>query len=425
MRVAAVALILLAALAIRLAFVADTPDFQLRHDAYDYDRHAHSIALGHGFSYSRRPDRPTAFRPPGYPYFLAGVYRLAGVTDAPRQERIEPARIANAVLSTAIVALIGVLAAQLWGFRVSLIAMALGAVYMPLVLIGGTVMSEPLFAVLLLGALTAALQHRRSAHRYRWALLAGVLGGLTVLTRANALVLLIPLAAAVWDVRPRLAWRSVAVPAMLVVTALLVVSPWTIRNAVVFGHFIPVSTQLGSALAGTYNDQAREDTKNPASWRSIRHIPSYRALWLAIPHTPEPVMESELRERSMEYIRAHPLYVGEVAFWSTARMLDLAGRDWSRHTAYTVGIDGGWADAGVLCFWAFAVLALAGCFTARARRTPWYVWAVPVLVYLSVVFLVVETPRYRTGIDPFVVLLAALAVAAGAERLGLRTAARG
>ena len=38
-------------------------------------------------------------------------------------------------------------------------------------------------------------------------------------------------------------------------------------------------------------------------------------------------------------------------------------------------------------------------------------------MYLSVVFLVVETPRYRSPIDPFVILLAALAVTAGTRRL--------
>jgi hypothetical protein len=54
----------------------------------------------------------------------------------------------------------------------------------------------------------------------------------------------------------------------------------------------------------------------------------------------------------------------------------------------------------ILCFWIFAALALAGAFTTMARRTPWYVWAMPVPVFLSVVFLVVETPRYRTPINP-------------------------
>jgi len=46
----------------------------------------------------------------------------------------------------------------------------------------------------------------------------------------------------------------------------------------------------------------------------------------------------------------------------------------------------------------------------RSRAAPLWLWAVPVLMYLSVVFLVVETPRYRTAIDPFIVLLAALTV---------------
>jgi hypothetical protein len=38
-------------------------------------------------------------------------------------------------------------------------------------------------------------------------------------------------------------------------------------------------------------------------------------------------------------------------------------------------------------------------------------------MYLSVVFLVIETPRYRTPLDPFVVMLAALALASLAARV--------
>ena len=43
-------------------------------------------------------------------------------------------------------------------------------------------------------------------------------------------------------------------------------------------------------------------------------------------------------------------------------------------------------------------------------------WAFPALMYLSVVFLVIETPRYRTPIDPFIVMLAALALVAAGRR---------
>jgi hypothetical protein len=44
------------------------------------------------------------------------------------------------------------------------------------------------------------------------------------------------------------------------------------------------------------------------------------------------------------------------------------------------------------------------------------VWAMPILMFFSVVFLVVETPRYRTPIDPFIVLLAAAALVTAARR---------
>ena len=407
----AVWLILAAALALRLLFVAATPDYVLVHDAYDYDRHARSISQGNGYPDSRIRGRSSAFRPPAYPYLLGAAYKLTGVERADDAARLRTARVLGAVIGTLIVGLVGLLAAQLWGRRESLVAMALTAVYVPLVMVGGAVMSEPLFAALMLGALAAVLAHRRSGHRYRLALLAGVLAGLAILTRANALVLLAPLAVAVWDVRPRLSWRALGPPAALVAVALATVSPWTIRNAVVFDTFIPVSTQLGSAMAGTYNDAARNDEENPASWRSIRYVPEYRHIWRTLPQTPEPVLERRFRQEALDYIAEHPAYVAEVAFWTTARMLDVAGRDWSRHTASTIGLkEPGWADAGVLCFWIFAALALAGAFTRAARRAPAFLWAVPLLLYLSVVFLVVETPRYRTGIDPFIVILAALAV---------------
>jgi 4-amino-4-deoxy-L-arabinose transferase-like glycosyltransferase len=379
------AVILLAALAIRVVWVLATPDYQLVHDALDYDNHAASIAAGDGFATSY--GRATAFRPPLYPLFLAGVYVVTGPD-------VEAARIVNAFVGTAIVALIGVLAFGLWGQRVALISMALGAVYVPLILVGQSVMSEPLAVLFMLASLAAALR--------RWALVAGVLMGLAILGRANAIILLVPLAFAVW--------RGPKPALVLVVAAALTVAPWTIRNAVVLDHFVPVSTQLGSALAGTYNSDARADEENPASWRSLKRVEDYQPIFSRVRQTNEAVLEQELREAALEFIREHPAYVGTVAFWTTRRMLDLAGVDWSIHTASTISAGRTAAIAGVICFWIFAILAVIGAFTARARAAPLWFWSVPLLMYLSVVFLVVETPRYRTAIDPFIVLLAALAL---------------
>lgn len=419
----AAALILVAALAIRVAYVDATPGMKIVHDALDYDGHAVSIATVGHYSNTLAYGRPTAFRPPGYPYALAGVYRLAGVARADRARRVVVARRMQIVIGTVLVAMIGLLAAQLWGAVAALVAMGLAAVYVPLVTMSGTVMSEPLFDVFMLGSLSAVVAHRRSVHRYRWALLSGLLLGLAILTRANALILVVPLVFAVWDRRPRWSLRAVAPPVALVLVAILAVLPWTIRNERTLHHFVPVSTQLGSALAGTYNDEARTDPAHPGSWRSLRRVASYADIFSRVRQTNEAVLEKRLRHRAERYALHHPVYVAQVAFWTTVRGLDLGGMAWARHTASTVSIDARWAARGVYCFWLFALLAIAGAFTAAARRTPWFVWAFPALMYLSVVFLVIETPRYRTPIDPFIVMLAALAVVAAGRRVAGRRAA--
>jgi 4-amino-4-deoxy-L-arabinose transferase-like glycosyltransferase len=410
-------LLVAAALVLRIAYVDATPDYALRHDARDYDVHAVSIAQGGGFSKTLAHGRPTAFRPPGYPYFLGAVYHVFGADREPTRERVRVARIAQAFVGAAIVALVGVVAAQLWGSVAALVALGLAAIYVPFILVGGAVMSEPLFDAFMLGSLAAALAHRRSPHRYRWALLAGILAGLATLTRAQALILLVPLAVAVWDGRPRRARSALGPPLALVLAALLTIAPWTVRNARELHAFVPVSTQFGSALAGTYNDVARGDTQNPASWQGLKHIPDYAYLYGRVEETPEPVLEKKLRAASLHYIREHPTYVAKVGWWNTRRMLELAGLRRSRATAATITINHFWADRGILCFWIFAALALGGALTAMARRVPLYVWAMPVLMFLSVVFLVVETPRYRTPIDPFLVLLTTVALVTAARRV--------
>jgi 4-amino-4-deoxy-L-arabinose transferase-like glycosyltransferase len=405
----AVAALLVAALGLRVGYMELTPGYEIVHDARDYDMHAASIASGDGFS-KRLTGKPTAFRPPGYPYLLGGAYRVFGVERAVDADRIHVARRLGAVLGALGVALIGILGVQLLGRAAGLVAMALAAVYVPSILVTEAIMSEQLFVVLLLAALVTAIHQRRSAHPYAFALAAGLLAGLAVLTRANGLILLLPLALAVWAA-PRRSWRSAGPPAVLVAVALATVAPWTIRNAVELHAFVPVTTQLGWALAGTYNTEARDDAVNPGAWRSLRRVPEYRPLVANFPTVPEVVMERRLNRAGREFIDRHPAYLGTVAFWNTRRLLDVAGRQWSRHTASTISVEPGWADAGVVCFWIFAALALFGATRRAARRVPGFVWIVPLVMYLSVVFLAAETPRYRAAIDPFIVLLAAIAVA--------------
>ena len=87
--------ILAAALMLRVGILVFGPDLVLIGDAGDYDRHAVSIAAGDGYpdTVLAAPGSPTALRPPGYPFWLGGLYALFG--DHP-----EVARVAGALLGT-------------------------------------------------------------------------------------------------------------------------------------------------------------------------------------------------------------------------------------------------------------------------------------------------------------------------------------
>ncbi len=416
-RLLAVGLVIALALGLRLLFMAATPIERFEGDAADYDRHARSIASGHGYPSAAAPGRPTAYRPPAYPYFLAGAYELTGVEHAAAVTRIRVARIAQALLGTLAVALTGLLAARLWERRAALATLVVGALYLPIVLVGGAVVAEPLFVVLTLAALIAAIEQRRSPHGYRWAAIAGVLAGLASLSRSNGIVLVAPLMLAIWGGPPRLSLRAAAPAAVLAAAAFLTISPWTVRNAVVLHSFVPVTTQTGAALAGTYNDVSRNDPQNPGAWRVLRVVPDYAHIYRRKSETPEADLDRRLREAALRYAADHPLYVAEVGFRNTLRMFELAGLRRSRSTAEAIGIDRGWADAGVVCFWITGALALLGAIVAPGRAAAWPLWAVAGVLLLSVIFLNVETPRFRAPLEPFVVILAALALTAALNRV--------
>ena len=183
------------ALLARLLVIVATPHFRPTNDAADYDRHAVSLAV-HGTYPPSGFGGPSAFRPPAYPYLLAGVYKLVGTRSA--STRWEAGRIADALLGVVVVALVALIARRLWGPAVALGAGALAAVFPPLLLVGSSLMSESLYIPLVLGAVLAALAARGSEHRWRYALLTGLLVGLAALTRANGLFVLVPIAFLAW-----------------------------------------------------------------------------------------------------------------------------------------------------------------------------------------------------------------------------------
>ena len=189
------------------------------------------------------------FYPPVYPYFVGALFRAFGTMKA--------VLWAQTVLGALLVPAVGRAGTLAFGRRVGLLVAAATAFYPELVWYPAHYWSETVFLLLLWWAIERTLAADARGSR-RVAVVAGVLWGLTILTRELALYL-VPIAA-LWMLRPRggAAGRTRKVkiqdltpavtPAVLVIATVIAVAPWTIRNAVVFRAFIPVSTMGGLNL---------------------------------------------------------------------------------------------------------------------------------------------------------------------------------
>ena len=404
-------------LLLRVAFVLATPNYAPVHDDRDYERIAGSVARGNGYPsdhlepVGERPlVTPAAYRPPGWPYTLGGIFAVFG-------RNVTAARVFLAVLGAGVVALIGLLALQLWGRRASLWATALAALYVPLGLIGSSLLSETLFIFFELAAIAAALAARRRESGWRWALLAGLFVGLAALTRFNGPLLLLPVALLVWTGRPRRRPASLARPLAAVVVAVATVAPWTIRNAIEIHAFIPVTTEAGGTLAGTYNRVSRENPRDSGAWTLVRRTENRYLIRRA--HSGAE-LDRNLRGKAFRFAWRHPGYVAQVAWFNTRQLLHLAGTHrWDLGTR-TIDVSTGWGVVAAISFWVVLLLALGGLATRAARRAPPALWLAPALLLVSAVFVIGEAPRFRAPIDPFVLLLAGLGASAAVERWGAR-----
>ena len=410
--------LLVLALAVRLVMVAATPGYVPRHDDRDYDRLACWVSV-HGLPPDRAPPLPgprscaarghpgqlTAYRPPLWPVALGGTYAAAHALGIPRWTA---GRVLQAVLGTIVVALAGAIAALLWGSSAALLTLGLGAIFLPLVLDGATLISEPLFVALELGAVLAVVSYRRRLRGARWAAAAGVLVGLAALTRSTGLLLAVPLLVAI-VARPRARLLGAA---CFTAAAIVVVAPWTIRNAEVLGAFVPVSTETGPTLLGTYNASARANVGCTGCWLLLRATPAQVGLARRLHALTEVERDRESRSLAARFALRHPGYVLQVAAENSLRLLELGGEDRTRFTARTIDVPTGAAVVGAWELWLVLAVVAAGAAAGALRRVPPGLLALLAFLWLTTVLVQSETPRFRAPLDPFLLMLAAVSLAA-------------
>ncbi len=406
------ALVVLVAVAVRLAFVLRLPPTIVWYDGQQYSRLA--LGLLHGVGYLNVKLKPSAFWPPGYPALLAAVYGAFGTS-------VVAVRVVQALLGGITVAFVHALAKRVLDARGAWLAAAIAALYPFHVYAAGTFFPVTLLTAQLAAVLWLAVV---ALERRAWvpASLAGVLGGWAALTAGSMLPLVATIA--VWmawrgadaEPRPGVAARpprsraaGAALALAFALPAVLVVGAWTARNVHAFGRPVLVSTNGGynfwlgnypGVTAETGNgflSQAMEDEAN-AVWATVGNEATREAQFWSLGR----------RHVSEDVPRFVALTAAKAAlFWSVTT--ETVTKDRPRLPLETVA---SWLSYGLLL-----PLALVGLARAR-RRDPFAVLALALAVVMTLVHAVVLAKvRFRLPLDSLVIVYGAGGAIALLDRL--------
>jgi len=259
--------------------------------------------------------------PPGYPWLIAAALRLFG------EHGLLAVKVAQCAADGVVGASVAALASSWFSPRAGRIAAWLWAGFVPLAVYSHFLFTETLFLALLAPALVLlvrAADEPAERAALRGAAGAGLLLGLAVLTRELALWLLV--AGAAWLAFA--AWRQGALAAirralLVPLAAAVVVLPWALRNADVYGEAIASGLTLGENCFKGLNRDYRnlelldlEELKGVQGRRSSEGACFGRPWLVAPPDEPEwerPIgieqavaRLDETARRGLAYARAHP-----------------------------------------------------------------------------------------------------------------------
>jgi 4-amino-4-deoxy-L-arabinose transferase-like glycosyltransferase len=221
-------------------------------DAAAYAAIAKNLDEGNGFTVGASATQPSTDYSPGLPLFVAGIYKVTGGV----HERL--ARLVLALLGTLAVVFTYLIARRLTRGRATVVAALIAAlvvaIYPATIEYTGMLMTEPLAATLLAGAMLGIFWAGDGVALWRWTVPGLTLGALA-LVRPEYLAIGFLLAVLIF-LRERL-WedwkRALLIAAILVLGIVVVIAPWTVRNAFALNRFVSISTGGGQVLySGTY-----------------------------------------------------------------------------------------------------------------------------------------------------------------------------
>jgi dolichyl-phosphate-mannose-protein mannosyltransferase len=359
-----------------------------------------AIAAGRGFSSPlfKNPSGPTAWFVPIYPYLLAAIFKIFGIYSYP----------SGLIIRTLDAALSAFTCWPIWAIGNKTFGKATGKaaawtwVFLPTSLYFSVVwVWDTALATLWMAFLFDATLSMRGCDKPRWWLGYGALWGVAAMINPSLLSVLPFLALwAIWPLRYRLA-DAARLAALASVIFIACITPWTIRNYVVFHKFIPLRSNFGLELwvgnnsaVGIMDAVYLHPNDNPAE--GLKYVRM----------TEIPYMADKQRE-AFHFMRTHPA--------DTARFM------WHRFADTWLGTSQSpseawngaplYAKAFMVWTWGFSLLSLLGVlFAYRSGNYAAYPFAWVMLVFPLMFIFTHTSQRYSFPMSPIMQILAAYAV---------------
>lgn len=372
-------------------------------DALFYHFEALVLAHGRGFisvDYALLGvTRPSAAHPPLYPLMLAGLAKLGGTGQ-------EAQRLMGSAFGAGTIVAVGLMGRRLAGARVGLVAAGIAAVYPMLITADGALLSETLYGLLV--ALSLLSGYRlMDAPGGRRAVSLGVLLGLTILTRGEA-VLLVPLLLAPIVRRPR-GGRAALIACC---AAVVVIAPWTVRNWIVFDQFVPISTNSASAIAGA-NCHSTFYGSKIGSWDNacIKPYPGNEAAALDR-------AQSDGVHYALHHLGRLPIVAASrlARVWGLRRNLLPGSKLVQLPDRSAIAL-----ELGFVMYYVLVLLGIYGFVLLLRRAVPAWILISPFILVSVSAIIIYGDVRFREPAEPALVVLAAI----GADHLWRRHTHRG
>ena len=362
-------------------------------DAVEFNAIGVNLVARH--EYAVEAGCPTSFRAPGFPLLLAAIYSIAG------ENNFIIARIVFCITGALLCLPVFFCGRALQNEKVGLIAATLVTVYPNVLYYTIHFSSEPLFTLLLTLSTYLWLCAWKRDSLICFAL-SGFLLGLAALTRPVAFYFSPFIVAGILWIGRRQFSRSFYTAAIFILGLGIPIVPWAIRNYQVHDRWLPFVSNGGSTFWGANNEIVLNNPQFRGQWVSTERMGEQKD---DVKQLPNEVDRDRLEwAHGKQFIRGHIRDLPRLTWYKLVELWTPICRTPNKKFNLIIGLSYGVTLPFMIWgFWMFV----------SAKQRPFaeiIIMVVPIVstVLSSLVFY--GSARFRSTIEPLLLLLAAIAV---------------